>query len=465
MKQQVETPENVRLSDPAPLSAVPLVIALEGALLAVDLKLEAVAGMVSRSGLPAAVGALLSGELLGCDINPSTLPYRPEILEFIRNARAGNRPVYLASDADPRQVQAIADHLQLFDRIIRTVDDLDGQTFDYAGSNTSNLSFWQASRQTYGVAMDGQSGARLKAAGVDALVFSGRKRNLRAIVRLLRPHQYAKNALVLVPLLTSHQLSMTTLVQSLMAFLAFCFAASAVYVLNDFIDMQADRAHPTKKNRPFAEASVSPLSGLALIPLLLAASVFLAMELPSQFSALLAAYLVLTTAYSFVLKRMMLVDVTVLALLYTLRVVAGAAAIAVPVSEWLFAFALLMFTALALIKRYVELSARLDRDLPDPTNRDYKITDLPIIAALAAAAGMNAITILALYVNSANVTKLYGRPEILWLLCPLFLYWVSRTLLLAHRRLLHDDPIVFALKDRASWVTGALSLVIVVAAM
>ena len=144
----------------------------------------------------------------------------------------------------------------------------------------------------------------------------------------------------------------------------------------------------------------------------------------------------------------MLIDVILLALLYTARVYAGSAATAIPPSDWLLAFCLFAFTALALMKRYTELLMRIDNQLPDATNRNYRKDDLPVIASLAAAAGVNMVMVFALYTQSPEVALMYRHPHVLWLLCPLLLYLISRALLMAHRRLMHEDPVVWALKDR-----------------
>lgn len=467
------TPERGKASN----RCVPLLVELEGALLLPDTRWELLSATLSEQGIMQAARAWREGRLSRARAEDAArLSYRDSLVSFIRNAREGGRPVYLLTGGEERLAQAVADELDLFDGILfHGVGRGDPQTvirarigntpFDIAASSSEASSCFKAARQAYAVDMEPRDAARLRRDCIDMLVFSVRRFDGRAMLRLLRPHQYVKNALVAVPLLTSHQLNLLSFYQIVIAFLAFSMAASAVYVLNDFIDMRADRAHPVKRFRPLAAGTLRPPHCLALIPLLLLSAALLASELPLSFSGLLAAYLVATTAYSFALKKMMMLDVIVLALLYTLRVMAGAAAITVPVSAWLFAFSVLMFTALALTKRHVELLTRLDRDMPDPSNRDYKISDLPIIAALAAAAGMNAVTVLALYVNSADVMELYTRPALLWLLCPLILYWSARTLLLAHRRQLHDDPIVFALRDRTSWTVGALCVGLILAAM
>ena len=200
-------------------------------------------------------------------------------------------------------------------------------------------------------------------------------------------------------------------------------------------------------------------------PILVLIATICALSVSALFALILFIYLALTLAYSFTLKRRLIVDVVVLATLYTIRVIAGAAAIPVVPSEWLLAFSMFIFFCLALAKRYVELAMRLDKDLPDPSNRNYRLMDLPTIGALAAASGFNAITIFALYVNSPTVSGLYRHQQVLWLICPILMYWLSRILVLAHRRVLDDDPIVFALQDRNSRICVAAMIAIVLLAI
>ena len=207
------------------------------------------------------------------------------------------------------------------------------------------------------------------------------------------------------------------------------------------------------------------MHGVIAIPILFLAALGFAAALSLPFLGVLLGYFALTTAYSFALKRKMVVDVITLAGLYSVRVMGGAVAIGVVISEWLIAFCMMIFMSLALIKRYVELAARRDANLPDPTSRDYKNSDLDIVAALAAAAGFNAVTVLALYVSSDTVNHLYTRPQILWLVGPLLMFWIARALLLASRRLMDDDPVVFAIKDRVSLLTVGATAALIVAAV
>jgi 4-hydroxybenzoate polyprenyltransferase len=283
--------------------------------------------------------------------------------------------------------------------------------------------------------------------------------------RALRVHQYVKNALVFVPVVTAHQFNFVAITLSLIAFVAFSLCASAVYVLNDMVDLEADRQHPTKKNRPLASGALKLWQGKIAIPILLGLSFACAALVSLKFALALLSYLALTTAYSVSLKKKMLVDVVVLATLYTIRVIAGAIAISVDVSTWLLAFSMFMFLSLALMKRYSELALRIDHKLSDPSTRNYKLDDLVVVGCLAVASGFNSVTIFALYISSPAVEQLYARPEVLWLACPVLTYWVGRAMILAHRRMMNEDPIVFAIKDPISRLAVVVIVGIVLVAM
>jgi len=270
--------------------------------------------------------------------------------------------------------------------------------------------------------------------------------------------------LVFVPILTAHQFAFGPMYKAFLAAVAFSLCASSVYILNDLADLQADRIHPSKCRRPLASGAIYLWHSIFAIPILLGLAVLIAMTVSLPFLAVLLAYFALTCAYSFYLKRKMLIDAVTLALLYVLRVLGGAVATDIVVSEWLMAFSLFIFFSLGLIKRYIELAARLDSTLAEPPNRNYKVNDLGIVAALAAAAGFNAVTVFALYISSNTVRDLYRHPDLLWLICPIFLYWISRALMMAHRRLMHHDPIVFALTDKNSLFAAVAVALLLIAA-
>lgn len=484
---------SVAAASPSVLSvkpdSTPLVVDLDGTLIRSDILIESAFAALGRN--PAAVfgmlGALFRGKAAlkahiaaQSEIDIVHLPYDPDVLAIIQAARNEGRAVYLASATHKKYVAAIAEHLGVFDGWFASDDtvNLSGSRkaavlieqfgprgFDYIGNDAIDLKIWSEARQS--IAVNPASGvkSRLKALSPDAQILHTLPPQLKAWIKLLRVHQWAKNGLVMVPLLTAQQFSLTSITQAIGAFFAFSLAASSIYIINDLVDLDADRQHPSKKRRPLAAGTVPILPAVIAAPALLILSVIGAWLITPLFFVVLAGYLLLTTLYTFSLKRKLLVDIVALAGLYTIRVIGGAAAISVFVSEWLLAFSVFVFTSLALIKRYTELTVRFDEGLPDPTNRNYRKADLPIVATLAAAAGFNAVTVFALYVSDDNVSALYANPQLLWLICPVLLYWLGRALMLAHRRDMHDDPIVFALKDRNSRLTVIAGAVIMLAAI
>jgi 4-hydroxybenzoate polyprenyltransferase len=468
--------------------ARPLVVDLDGTLVASDLLIETALSELGRrpGALVDILAALARGKVAltqrlaaAADFDPSLLPYDPEVLAVIRQAVAEGRPVYLAAARDRRHVARIADHLGFFAgwfaldettncagaaRAKQLVEAFGERGFDYVGNDAADLPVWEKAARAIAIRTPARVKRRLSKGLQEVDHLPCGRPTWRAWAKLLRVHQYAKNALVLVPLLTAHLFNAEALVQALVAALAFSLCASSVYILNDLVDLQDDREHRSKRGRPLASGAIPLGHGLIAAPLLLLAGVAVAAAVSLPFLGVLLGYFALTTAYSFVLKRVMLVDVLTLAGLYSIRVFGGAVAIGVTVSEWLLGFCMMLFMSLALIKRYVELAARRDAGKPDSGNRDYRAGDLDMVAALAAAAGFNAITVFALYISSATVHELYTRPAILWLVAALLLYWVARALMLASRRMMDDDPVVFALKDRVSLATIAIATLLVLAA-
>lgn len=473
---------------PANQAAVPLIVNLEGALVSGDILAESLVEHIvyhpSQSFIIARILCMGKARLqahLG-DQHPvfaEKLLYRQSVLDVIADARSQGRAVYLATAGYQRHADAIASHLGVFDAVLATaasdkrigdrkaaalVERFGEAGFDYVGTSGADLAVWRHARRCYAVAATASVSRRLHSLHDRVEVLPAPQLTLRVWVRALRVHQYAKNALIFLPMLAAHALAPDVLARCVLAFIAFSLAASAIYLVNDLVDIAHDRAHPTKKNRPIASGLVSVGQAAAAVPLLLAGSALVSAFLPLAFALVLLGYLGLTTAYSFWLKRKMLIDVVVLALLYSARVYAGAAATGIPLSDWLLAFCLFAFTSLALVKRYTELLVRVDRQLPDAQNRNYRKDDLPVIAALAAGAGLNTVTVLALYVSSPEVALHYRHPQWLWALCPLLLFLMSRALMMAHRRLMHDDPIVWAMRDRVFRKGIAAAGVVVAAA-
>ena len=470
-------------------AARPLVVDLDETLVRTDLLIESF--FVYLSGNPLRIASAAKSLSKGrarlkadiareASIDVASLPYNFDILKLIEEARDSGRAVFLASASDERYVEAIANHLGLFDgwfastatennpssaaKAKRLVDAFGKKGFDYIGNSKADLAVWSEANRSFAVEPGRAVRSALKRMDPAAIVLETPGNGLHAWLKLLRIHQWTKNALILVPMFAAHLFDLTLIATAILAMISFSLAASSIYVLNDLVDLDADRGHWTKKLRPLAAGTVSVRKAMLAAPMLLALSLGLGALVSLQFLAVLLVYLALTTAYTFYLKRKMIIDVIALASLYTLRIFAGAAVVASRPSEWILAFSMFIFTALALIKRYVELAARLDAELPDPANRNYRKSDLFILGALAAASGLNAVTVFALYISSDTVHRLYRYPEALWLICPALMYWIGRALMMAERRFMDDDPLVFALKDRNSLISFALIGFIMVAA-
>jgi 4-hydroxybenzoate polyprenyltransferase len=288
-----------------------------------------------------------------------------------------------------------------------------------------------------------------------------------AVLHAVRAHQWVKNLLVFVPILLDHRLfERDVMLRGLIAFVAFCLAASGGYVLNDLMDLEADRHHPAKRDRPFASSTLPMALGMALAPLLLLSAVVIgATRLPKDFLGLLLLYIVLTIAYSAHLKRIAVLDVLLLAGLYTLRVLAGVAASGVRFSTWLLAFAMFLFLSLAFIKRHAEILALAPDQHATSRRRGYLAGDVPWLGTMGSTSGYLAVLVLALYLNSDDVMSLYRKPSVLFLICPLLLFWTSRMWLQAHRGQIHEDPIVAAARDPASYIVAGLVALVLYAAL
>jgi 4-hydroxybenzoate polyprenyltransferase len=400
----------------------PVRVRLVPDLLACDLRWETSLAMFKRSPVRflrsprSAHTDALAIQTIYADI--PLLPYRQKAIESLRSQRHAGRQLILETDLPAPLAQAIADHLRLFDQI-------------------------------------------------ESIAPTPHKprENVRGLLRAARPHQWLKNLLLLLPLILAHQLTDTRrLLLGILAFFAMSFCASAVYILNDLIDLSSDRRHAAKRNRPFASGQASIPAGLlvALGSLLLGLAIGAVVS--GRFEAMLLAYLILTSAYTFWLKRRMLVDVMVLAGLYTGRIIAGAIAVQVPLTLWLLAFSMFLFLSLAFVKRYSELIHVEHAGGEDLAGRGYRISDLRIIESVGPASGYLSVFVFCQYLDSPVVRSLYARPQVLWLVAPLLLYWVTRIWFVARRRELHQDPVVYAIADRVSQLTGLLSAAVVLAA-
>lgn len=465
------------------LTIPPLVVDLDGTLLRSDLLFET--GMAFIRGQPLGLlkplswlakgkAALKEGLAQATYIDVSVLPYNPEVIALIETERSNGRRVVLATASHCTLAERIAEHLQLFDEVLATdanrnlsaqhkrdllVEHYGERGFDYAGNSHDDIPVWAAARQAYVVNPESGVERRAKAQGNVEKVIRSNPSGIKDWLKALRLHQWMKNMLIFVPLLAAHQLTNPLLLwQGILAFLYFGLCASSVYLLNDLLDLADDRHHHSKRNRPFASGRLSIKSGGIAFPILLIASFAGAtVLLPKEFSYVLVAYYALTLTYSLALKRRMAVDVIALAMLYTLRIIAGAAAFSLPLTFWVLAFSMFMFLSLALVKRYAELRDARHKGLNEKTRgRGYYPSDLEMISSLGASSGYLAVMVLALYIHDQATSVLYSQPQVIWLACPLLLFWITRIWMLTHRGQMHDDPVVFAIRDRVSLMVGAL---------
>ncbi|NMO20393.1 UbiA family prenyltransferase [Pyxidicoccus fallax] len=412
-------------------------------------------------------------------LDAARLPYNEELLAWLREEKARGRQLVLATAADRRIADGVAAHLGLFSDVYASdgTVNLSGArklarlkeslgTFDYAGNDAVDMPLWRESRQV--VVVHAPAGVLKRAHGLGRQVhrvFEKPRVGARVWVKALRVHQWAKNALVFVPLLAAHKAAQPDmLLQAVLGFTAFSLCASSVYVLNDMLDLDSDRRHPTKCKRPFAACALPVSTGVFLAPALLLAGALVCFFLPPAFAALLATYYALTLAYSLRLKQVVMLDVLVLAGLYTVRIFGGSLAVGVPTSSWLMMFSMFLFLSLALVKRLSEVRRLRLSNEKAAHGRGYLAQDYEQLASLGAAAGQVSVLVLALYITSKEVTALYTYPERLWLLCPVMLYWVGRVWVLAHRGLVNEDPLVFALRDRVSYAVGLVSALVLWAA-
>ncbi|UPG91115.1 UbiA family prenyltransferase [Luteibacter aegosomaticola] len=471
-------------------TARPLCIDLDGTLVHTDLLVESALALLHRNPLYAFcfIAWLLRGKArLKAEIakrvvlDVSLLPYNHALTEWIAEHGKG-RQVTLVTASDATLAKAVAGHLGIFSTVMASdgtlnlagkrkaqalVEHFGERGFDYAGNHRVDLDVWKHAHTAIVVSsshtLAGQAGKVAQA----TIALPTLRPTLRTWAKALRVHQWLKNTLVFIPWLASHRLFDTAAAtHAIAAFFCFSFCASGVYLLNDLLDLDADRAHRSKKHRPFAAGRLSLVYGLVGVPVLTVAAFVLAiLATPPAFAIVLAAYLAVTLLYSFKAKAIAGLDVMLLAGLYTVRIVGGTFAIISPLSFWLLAFSMFIFLSLAILKRCVELGALVASGKEKAKGRGYVASDLALILPMGVASGYLSVLVLALYINSNASMALYRKPEFLWLACPCLLYWVTRAWLVAHRGKMQDDPIVFAVTDRVSQITLAIAGVLVLLAV
>ncbi|MFK3738180.1 UbiA family prenyltransferase [Massilia sp. TN1-12] len=473
------------------MNTAPLIVDLDGTLIHTDMLHESALRVTRDRPLDALRiplwlmrgKAVLKSQLASrSSFDASLLPYNEKLLDWLKEERANGRRIVLCTASDRAIAEAVAEHLGVFDDVLASDGSInlagDNKAealarqyghggFDYVGNSSADLKVWRRARKAVVV-----NGARGLAGKAEALCgvereFPPQRRGFAAWRKVLRVHQWMKNLLLFMPLLAAHQLAdIDGWLTLALAFVSFSLCASTVYIANDLLDLESDRAHPRKRLRPFASGAVPAWQGALLAPLLFAASLALGALVGGTFLPWLLFYFALTCVYSWGLKRVILLDCITLAMLYTLRITAGAAALSMPLSFWLLAFSVFLFLSLAFVKRYAELQSQALSGKSKVHGRGYYTTDEPLVLNLGVTAGYASAVVLALYLNSDNVLMLYRWPEAVWGAVPVLLFWISWIWMQAHRGNMHDDPVVFAVKDRASQLAGlAFAAVMLVGAL
>ncbi len=403
----------------------------------------------------------------------ATLPYDRKVRDYVTAWRARGGRTALVTASDQSIAEAIAAHLGIFDEVHGSdgARNLKGEEkaafltrrfgkggYTYMGDSGADLPVWRDAARAVTVNASSSLRERAEQAAPATEHLATVPNNISPYLRALRPHQWLKNVLVFLPILAGHHLDLPTVLKAVLAFAAYSVIASSVYVMNDLFDLNADRAHPRKCKRPFASGAVPLSHGMVMAATLLFAGAVLALLVGPPFFLVVCIYFALTTAYSLHLKRQIILDICVLASLYTMRIVAGGVATGVPLSVWMLAFSIFFFLSLAAVKRQAELVDSLERGTLKARGRGYHVDDLPIITMIAIASGYVSAMVLVLYVNSPEVSDLYETPSMLWGIGAVLLFWISRTVMVTSRGEMHDDPVVYAARDRLSQVCLAICL-------
>lgn len=411
-------------------------------------------------------------------LDVQTLPYDKDVIAYVDAWRGQGGKTALVTAGDQAIANQVAQHLGLFDEVYGSDGNLNLKGaakaefligrfgvggYAYMGDAAADLPVWQGAAKAITVNAQQSVKTRANRLGVEVEHLTTKPQSVMPYFKALRPHQWLKNILVFLPMITAHRFESEIFISSFLAFAAFSLIASSVYVLNDLLDLAADRVHPRKSLRPFASGAVPIAHGSWLAMGLLAMGAGIAATLGWRFSLVMLVYYVLTTAYSFSLKRLIVIDICVLACLYTLRIVAGGVASGMLISMWLLAFSIFFFLSLAAVKRQAELIDSAQRGKLVATGRGYQVADVAIVSIIALCAGYVSVLVMALYVNSPLVRGLYPQPRALGGICGILLYWVTYMVMITHRGAMHDDPLVYAAKDRASQICAVLIVCFAVA--
>ncbi len=478
-----------RASTPSSPAARPLCVDLDGTLVKTDTLVDALLVMVrSHSGdLLRVPGWVSRGKAFFKEqvtkrvaLDVAHLPYNKPLRAYLEQQRGLGRDLYLATGADGVLARRVAAHLGIFADVLASdgATNLTGhnklaafqarfgeQGFDYIGNAKPDVPLLAQACEAMVANPDGHLRAAMRAGKFKvAQQFLDQRSAFKSLRKAMRMHQWAKNLLIFLPMLLAHAIGAHAVVQALVAFLSFSLCASGTYILNDLLDIEADRRHPRKRLRPFASGDLQGKTGVLLAGGLLLAAFALCVALPQIFLLWLLGYLATTLSYSFYFKRQVLIDVVLLSGLYTLRLLAGGAADSVAISPWMAAFSIFLFLSLAIVKRFAELQNIKAAEQMPSNGRGYLLSDIEQMRAFGTAAAYASVVVFALYINGLESSGFYHHSQRLWLIAPIMILWISRVWLLASRGELDEDPVIFAVTDKVSLLLGAVTALVVVLA-
>jgi 4-hydroxybenzoate polyprenyltransferase len=488
----VSNPTSIPAAEPAQLQPAPrpLCVDLDGTLVKSDTLIDSL--LVLARTRPRLVPSLFAQLLRGkaafkafvtdnVALDVEHLPYNRRLLHYLREQHREGRPLYLATGADVRIARRVAAHLGIFTDVLGSDGAtnltgsrklaalrirLDAAEFDYAGNDTPDLPLLAVATEPMVANPSHRLRSHLSSRHITPTrTFEERNHFIGSALKAVRPHQWIKNLLVMLPLLLAHIVAAPRLISAFIAFACFSLTASAAYIVNDLLDIEADRRHPQKHHRPFASGDLDAFTGLIIAAAFLVLAFAGARFLPLEFLGWLIFYLATTFAYTTILKRYALIDVLVLSGLYTLRLLAGAAATDTHISPWLAGFSVFLFLSLAIVKRFAELENLVTRGATPRNGRGYLVTDLNQLRSFGTASAFAAVVVFTNYISSHEVAVLYPHAERLWIIMPLMILWLCRVWLRASRGLLNEDPIVFALTDKQSLLIGAAVIAVVLFAI
>ncbi|MDN0127398.1 UbiA family prenyltransferase [Yersinia massiliensis] len=461
----------------------PLCIDLDGTLVRTDTLVESFFLLIKKNPFYAFLCVLwllrgkasLKNEIAKrVTMNASSLPYNESLLAMLHNEHRNGREIWLCTAANEKIAQSVSDHLGIFSKVIASndtknvsssvkADEILSHTdsFDYAGNSSDDIKVWDKS--TGAIVVDLPKKLMNKVSVPILYQFDSDKKTIKAWLKEIRIHQWAKNILIFIPILAAHEISKSSLLlDAMLAFIAFGFCASSVYLLNDLVDLEADREHKIKRNRPLASGAIPLIHGIIAAVILFILAIIITLYLPIQFAFALASYYVITLAYSFSLKSKVVIDVATLAILYSMRLVAGAAATGIMLSNWLISFSMFIFFSLAIVKRVVELKS--SESNAKIKGRGYYPADMPLLLASGISSGYISILVFVLYIDSSAGLQNYNNPDVLYFIAPILFVWLTRVWLLTWRGDMHDDPVAFAIKDRTSQLMGFVMAVLMILA-